>query len=187
MKKIIIDVDDVITGGSFLKEINKFMGTNYKEEELTSNYYIQDILLDKKDDFFKNFDKINLYSNAVLYDNCYEVLEKLNEVYDLYFCSAFVWREVPDKSSNSLKYKYDYLLKNFPFINPNNYIFMTKKLMLNCDIRIDDKLDNLGNADINLLYTAYHNKDISDEELASKNIIRVNSWLDIEEVLLRND
>ena len=32
MKKIMIDMDDVICGGGFLKLVNDFLGTNYKEE-----------------------------------------------------------------------------------------------------------------------------------------------------------
>ena len=35
-----------------------------------------------------------------------------------------------------------------------------------------------------LLINAYHNRDISDEELAKKNIKRVDNWKEIEEILL---
>ena len=51
-------------------------------------------------------------------------------------------------------------------------------------ISIDDKIENLINGDIKLLYTAYHNKNISKEELEEKGIIRVNNWLEIEKILL---
>ena len=33
MKKIMIDMDDVICGGGFLKLVNDFLGTDYKEED----------------------------------------------------------------------------------------------------------------------------------------------------------
>lgn len=38
-------------------------------------------------------------------------------------------------------------------------------------------------AKIKLLFTAWHNKNISSKELESKGIIRVDSWYDIEKVL----
>ncbi len=182
MKKLILDVDDVITGGTFLNAINEFLNTNYKEDEV-KNYYIQDLLGEKKDEFFEKFEEIDLYKSAKLYDNCYDVLKRLNEKYDIYPCSAFVWREVPEKSSGNLKNKYDFLYKELPFIDPNKYIFTTSKNIIKADIRIDDKMENLTDANLNILYTAYHNKNINQEELDKNNIIRANNWLEIEEII----
>ncbi len=182
MKKILIDVDDVITGGSFIKEVNKFLNTDYKEED-NKGFYLQDLLGDKKDLFFENFENINLYEDAKLADNCYDVMKRINEKYEVYICSAFIWRESPAKSSNNLKYKYDFLHRELTFIDPNNYIFATNKLLINCDIRIDDRISNLGSCETSLLYTAYHNKDVDGNELIENNIIRVNNWLDIAKIL----
>ena len=39
-------------------------------------------------------------------------------------------------------------------------------------------------AEIKLLFTAYHNVNITDEELKAKNLIRVNNWKEIEKILL---
>ena len=41
-----------------------------------------------------------------------------------------------------------------------------------------------GDAEIKLLFTAYHNVNITDEELKAKNLIRVNNWKEIEKILL---
>lgn len=182
MKKILVDVDDVLVGGNFLKVVNEFLKTSYTEDDL-KGYYIQDLLGDRKEEFFKDFEHVNLYEDINLYQNARDVLEKLNNKYDIYLCSAFVWREIPNKSGNSLKNKFDFLIKHLPFIDPNKHIYTSSKMIIQADIRIDDKISNLGNADINLLYTAYHNKNISDEELKEKNIIRVNNWKDIEKIL----
>ena len=57
--------------------------------------------------------------------------------------------------------------------------------LLNCDIKIDDRLDNLQNAKIKLLFTAYHNKGLDDEYLHSLGVIRVNNWLEIKKILAR--
>jgi 5'(3')-deoxyribonucleotidase len=55
-------------------------------------------------------------------------------------------------------------------------------------IRIDDCMSNLnGSGSIKLLFTSWHNLSITNEELASKNIIRVNNWLDIANIVLTNE
>ena len=185
MKNILIDVDDVVAGGEFLNSVNKFLNTNYTEDD-TEDYYLQNFLGDRREEYFSNFKNINLYENAKPYQNCCEVLKKINDEYDIYFCSAFAWNEAHKDASFNLKYKYDFLYREFPFISPDKYIFTSKKLMINCDIRIDDRISNLGNAKTNLLYTAYHNKNITDNELKEKNIIRVNDWKDIEKILIES-
>ena len=57
--------------------------------------------------------------------------------------------------------------------------------MLEADLRIDDRLDNLGTNGINILYNAYHNENIEEKEFENKNILRVNDWDDIEEKVLK--
>ena len=41
MKKILIDVDDVICDNGFTDMLNSFLGTNYKAEDFTT-YYIEE-------------------------------------------------------------------------------------------------------------------------------------------------
>ena len=62
-------------------------------------------------------------------------------------------------------------------------------MVLNVDIKIDDRIDNLNGAKTKILFTAYHNKNFSDETLEKEGIKRANSWYDIEKLLLieRND
>ena len=43
MKKIMIDMDDVICDGGFLSLVNQFLNTNYKKEDIKT-YYIQDLI-----------------------------------------------------------------------------------------------------------------------------------------------
>ena len=54
MKKIMIDMDDVICGGGFLAIINEFLGTSYREEDIKT-YYIQDIIPEYKREEWKVF------------------------------------------------------------------------------------------------------------------------------------
>ena len=185
MKKLMIDIDDTIVDqDGWLYPINKFLNTNYTIDDV-KGYYIQDSLVpsDKKEEFLKYFVTFNTYDYSHIYPNCIEVIKKLNERFDLYICSSYVFKDDYNYSADALKYKFDFLIRNFPFIDPNRFIFATNKELLNCEIKIDDKVDNLKNADIKILYTAYHNKNLSDEYLKNNNIIRANNWLEVLEIL----
>lgn len=179
-------MDNVITDGIFLELINNFLGTNYKHNDL-KNYYLQYLISDKREDFWESVKDKNFYEGAVLFDRCREVLEKLNEVYDIYIVTAYLWNDYLDLSGNNLKNKYYYLREMLSFINPEKYIFTTNKKLLNFDIRIDDKLENIEGGNIKLLFTAWHNRDLDNEYLRKNNVIRVNNWTDIEKILLNND
>ena len=63
----------------------------------------------------------------------------------------------------------------------------TKNMMVG-DIQIDDRMKNLlGPTTTKILFTAYHNKNISDEELKQKNIHRVNNWKELVSFLESNN
>lgn len=183
MKTLMIDMDQVITDSLFIDLINEFLGTNYKLNDF-KNYYLQDVIRDKKEEFWNFVKDRSFYEGATLFEGCYEVLEKLNKKYDVYIVTAYLWNDVIDVSGDNLRNKYYYLREMLPFISPNKYIFTTNKNLLKFDIRIDDKLENISGADTKILFTAWHNRDLSDDELRSKNVIRVNNWDDIEKILL---
>lgn len=180
-----IDMDDVLTYGNFSKILEDYLG--YKPDyDNIKNYYIQDILEDKKDNFFSKFKDMDMYENATLLPDCYEILKKLSEYYKIYICTDYIWREIIEYASNNLKNKYNFLYKKLDFIEPKNFIFVGDKSVVNCDIKIDDKVNNIEGAKTKLLFTAWHNKDLTDEELKKQNIIRVNNWKEIATILLNN-
>ena len=185
MKKIMIDMDDVICGGGFLKLVNDFLGTNYREDDIKT-YYIQDLIpKEKMREWAEFFSNKNIYDYTQIIPNAYNVMEELNKKYDIYITTAYIFRDDKEKSSELLKNKFDYLMKNFPFIQPEQYIFTNNKEIVECQIKIDDKPSNLdGDAELKLLFTAYHNKNIPSEELQKNNLIRVNNWNEIKKILL---
>ena len=185
MKKIMVDMDDVICDGGFLSLVNQFLETNYKIEDIKT-YYIQDIIpKNRYIEWSKFFNTKNVYDYCEMIPDTYEVLEKLSKKYDIYITTAYIFRDNEEYSANSLKNKFKWLYENLPFIPPENYIFTTNKEIIDCEIKIDDKLSNLkGDAEIKMLFTAYHNKTITDEELKQKGAIRVNGWKEIEKILL---
>lgn len=181
-KRLMIDMDDVICNNGFLYMINKFLGSNYTYDDF-KGFYMQDIV-SNKDEFFKWFMNQNMYDYCELLPDCYSVLEKLNEKYELYIATDYVWREISDKCGYIVEQKFNWLRDNLPFIKPNQYIFLANKSVLDMDIRIDDKIVNLDGADVKLLFDSYHNRDYTDEYLLENGIVRVNNWLDIENRLL---
>ena len=187
MKRIMIDMDNVITNPLFLEFINEFLGTNYKLDDL-EEYYLQKLITKDSNKFWNFINNKNLYEGIELFDGCYEVLEKLNKKYDLYIVTAYIWGDSYDEFIvNTLRDKYLFLREKLPFIRQEKYIFTINKNIMNFDVRIDDRLNNLAGADIKLLFSAWHNKNYSDTELKENNVIRVNNWKDVEKILLDNE
>ncbi len=182
-KRIMVDMDDVITTGGFLYLINQYLGTNYKEDDFNS-FYMQDIIPDK-DEFFNWFKKHNMYDYCTLVPNVYETLKKLSHKYEIFIGTSYIIRDIVNDTAFLLPQKYNFLIKNFPFINPNNFVFLGNKSVLNCDIKIDDRIDNLQSAKTKILFTAWHNKNIPREKLREQNIKRANDWIEIENMLLK--
>lgn len=182
MKKLLmIDMDDVITDGTFRLQIENFIG--HKIDTNKTGYYLQNALEDKKEDFFKK-GPLNMYDKAILKENAYDVIYALNQKYDLYIVSSYSIFDAPYQEGNHLKYKLEFLQEKLPFLETRQIMFMSEKKLIHWDVAIDDSLRHLENADLKLLYTAYHNENISLEELNNKNIIRVDNWLDIKKLLL---
>lgn len=185
-KKILIDVDDCLCENNFIDEINAFLGTCYKTEDL-SQFYIDYVIGSekKKKEFYNIVKDKNLYEHARIFEGAVETLKNLNKIYDVYICSACIWRRMEKDSGIFFKQKYEFLIKHFPFLDPNKFIFTSDKNILTADIQIDDKLDNLiGKSKLKIMFTAYHNKELTDAELKKYKVIRANNWKDIGELLL---
>ena len=185
MKKIMVDMDEVICGGGFLNLVNEFLEANYKIEDIKI-YYIQDLIpKERYKEWSKFFNAKNVYDYCEMIEDTYEVLEKLSKKYEIYIATDYIFRDNKEYSANILKNKFNWLYEKLPFIEPSNYVFTVNKEIINCDIKIDDKLSNLkGKAETKMLFTAYHNKPITEEELKQEGAIRVNGWKDIEKILL---
>ena len=181
-QKIMLDMDDVICGGGFLYLINKFLGTNY-EESYFKKFYMQDII-PNKEEFGKYLLQHNFYDYCELKPHAVEVIEKLNDKYDVYICTSYIVKEIVNESGIFILHKYEYLKKHLPFISPYKYIFVSNKNVLDFDIKIDDRIENLGGNATKYLFSAFHNLEMTDEDLALQNVERVTGWDDIAERLL---
>ena len=184
-RNLMVDMDDVIVTNYFLAYINKYMNTNYVEADF-NDFYMQKVIPENlRRDFFEYFLSNDIYKYAIISENAKEVLEELNEKYNLFIGTSYIFPEAIDKSGIVLKQKHEFLIDNFPYLNPHNFILGSNKEVLNMDIKIDDKIDNLKNAKVKLLYTAYHNENLSNIFLKQNNITRVEDFNDIKKLLLK--
>lgn len=184
-KKMLVDLDYVICYPGFLKIVNDFLGTNYVEDDF-EEYIIDGVIgpQEKINEFYEYYLLQDGYKDAVLIEGAKEALERLSEHYDIHLCSACVMFGVERRSAKLFKDKFEYLMKELPFLDPEKIIFTNSKNIFKADVQIDDRLPNmLGDVKIKLLFDAYHNRKISDEELKEHNMIRVKNWKEIEEIL----
>ncbi len=184
-----IDMDDTITIDGYIDVVNKFLKKNITYEDIP-NYWVDDIVpesqLPKYLKFF--YTKTNVYDYVKINENAIEVIEELTKYYEVIICSAYTDYRYIENCVNIVPYKHKWLLKHLPSVNPDNFIFTSNKKCIQAEIKIDDKISNLEDniSEVKLLMTAYHNKNISDEKLKEKNIIRVNNWNDVAEILLKH-
>lgn len=178
-----IDMDEVIVVGKFSNYLIEFLG-KVDFDKLHSQYR-QDLIKGKEEEFKTIYKYKNLYkNNNGDYIECIEVIKELNEKYDVYIATTYIWKEDVIDAATNLKNKFEYLHYWLPFIDTNNFIFMTDKTKINYDIGIDDRVSNLENCDKKLLFTEFRNKKLTDNELKAKGIVRVNNWLDVKEELI---
>ena len=185
-KSIMIDMDEVIVVGNFSNYLIEFLG-EVDFEKLDSQYR-QDLIKGREEEFRKIYKYQNLYKNNKDYieplPNCVKVIKELNEKYDVYIVTTYIWKQDVIDAATNLKNKFEYLHYWFPFINTNNFIFMTDKTKIKYDIGIDDRISNLESCNKKLLFTEFRNKKLTKEELENKGVIRVNNWLDVRKELL---
>lgn len=181
--RIMFDMDDVLVSGGFLYLINSYLGTHYTELDFKT-YYMQDVVPDKEA-FFEYFLQHNLYDYATVTEGATELLKELNEHHMVYIGTSYIIPEVVSKSGVLLDYKYQFLTRTFPFLDPNRFVFLGDKSVLQCDVKVDDKLSNLKNADTKILYTAYHNLDLADSVIEEYGAVRANDMQEVKRLILK--
>lgn len=184
MKKIVIDVDEVICNTTFLYYINEFLNTNYELDDF-DNYYLDDVIPEEqKNDFYDFYINHDVYDKAQLIDGAYDGLKWINDNYELYLLSSCIMFNKEKESGKLFMDKYNFILNKLPFLNPERIIFSNIKNMIVSDIQVDDRLKHLlGPVNEKILFTAYHNKKISNDELKQYNIKRINNWSELIQYL----
>lgn len=181
---LLVDLDDVLALDGFLNIMNVFLGTNYAYQDI-NGYYVENVMTKEQLIEYRKFLKThNVYDYAVVAPHSKEALRNLMLYYNILIGSSFNSELDNIILPELIPEKCEFLMRNYPFLPSKNFIFTNDKSIIKADIRIDDKLGNLTSG-IKLLYPAHHNKDISDIELSKKEIIRVNDWYNIEDILIK--
>lgn len=180
--RILIDVDDVIVKHPFLNAINDFTGKKY-DILCAKNYFLQDELLNvsESEGFLHYLIEKDIYENCELMEYTKEILKILVGCMDVFPCSSCTVLHMESISGIMFARKYDFLMREFPYLDPNKIVLTgTKDIFASFDYQVDDRIDHLrGDVVHKFLFTAWHNVDISKEELDLKGIIRVNNWVEI--------
>lgn len=187
---LLVDVDEVICF-TFLTAINDFLGTNYKINDFT-DYYIDEVAIPKERfaEWNEYLNSINLYDKAVLLPGAVEALKKLNLLYNVHLLSSCVNPFNIPGSGRLFSDKYNFLISNLPFLEPQKFIFTSDKRLIKGDIQIDDLLSKLsGDIETRILFPSYHNRDVKGDEIITQGIIKAGDawetgWDKVESILI---
>ena len=192
-KKILLDIDEVFCFSGYLELVNEFLGTNYKIDDF-KDYYIDEVAIPtaKKEAFYEFASTKDQYAKPVILPGAIDALSILSKYYDIYPCSDCRNPFDLKNSGRIFKSKFEMLYRLIPedVIPPKNYIFTGAKDICRADIQIDDLVSNLNPAiPVKILFPSYHNKNVSDDELVEKGIIRAGydyhtGWQNIAQILL---
>lgn len=171
MKRLIVDMDGVLADvyAQFFR---------YEEKETGRRQRLEDVLGKPEREAFPAEPKFvitpGFFRSAPLMAGCQEVMEQLNNRYDLFIVSAAM--EFPQ----SLPEKQAWLGEHFPYISWKQIVFCGSKSVIRGDIMIDDHFKNLDAfMGETILYTQPHNY-FSEE----KQHRRANDWKELKSILL---
>jgi 5'(3')-deoxyribonucleotidase len=173
MQRLIVDMDDVLADatGQFIHHYEKEFGVRVERESL--NYKTEGKgWPDNHEAVYKFTFRKKFFRTMEVKENAQEVLEKLNDRYELFIVSSAL--EFP----NSLAEKLEWLKEHFPFLHWKQVVFCGKKSIVHGDFMIDDLPHNLETFNGHkFLFTAPHNLQFNQFE-------RLNNWKEAGERLL---
>jgi len=168
--RIGLDMDGVLANllPVWLEKYNREFNDNLKLEQITLwNWH--SLSRDKQGKrIYKILDDPELFKTLPVIEGSQEVLEKYHKKIDFWVVTAaFNPINIPAK---------DYWLrKNFPFLNPEKFMFVRNKSGFNGDLLVDDKPKNIDLMDgRGILFSAPHN-------LKETDYVRANNWEELDD------
>ncbi|AXV42987.1 5'(3')-deoxyribonucleotidase [Staphylococcus warneri] len=174
-KKIAIDMDEVLadTLGAIIDGVNERANLGITVESLNGQK-LKHVIPEHDGLVTEILREPGFFRHLKVMPNAQEVVEKLNEHYDVYIATAAM--DVP----TSFHDKYEWLLEHFPFLDPQHFVFCGRKNIINADYLIDDNPRQLAIFEgESIMYTAVHNMNHHDYK-------RVNGWKDVEALFLND-
>jgi 5'-nucleotidase len=164
-----IDLDDTLNNlvDVWLEHYCKDYDDDIKKEDIHSWDITSYVKLEAKSSFFNYLSQPDFFKLLGIQPYAQEVIKWLSEYFNLYIVTAYYHLACKDKA--------EYIIKNFPSINPKNIIFCNDKGLINTDYLIDDGKHNLEAFNgIGLLYDKPWNRDYTTD-------LRFTDWLEIKE------
>ncbi|MCC8990706.1 MAG: 5'(3')-deoxyribonucleotidase [Staphylococcus sp.] len=174
-KKIAIDMDEVLadTLGAIIDGVNERANLGITVESLNGQK-LKHVIPEHDGLVTEIHREPGFFRHLKVMPNAQEVVEKLNEHYDVYIATAAM--DVP----TSFHDKYEWLLEHFPFLDPQHFVFCGRKNIINADYLIDDNPRQLAIFEgESIMYTAVHNMNHHEYK-------RVNGWKDVEALFLND-
>lgn len=172
-KKIAIDMDEVLadTLGAIIDAVNERANLGITVESLNGQK-LKHVIPEHDGLVTEILREPEFFRHLKVMPNAQEVVEKLNQQYDVYIATAAM--DVP----TSFHDKYEWLLEHFPFLDPQHFVFCGRKNIINADYLIDDNPRQLAIFEgESIMYTAVHNVNNDDYR-------RVNGWKEVEDLFL---
>lgn len=171
--KIVIDLDSTIidTGLTIINtwnKLNPYRQLIYIKPVWDFSNILKDTDIELKE-LFTMFDKQEFYDNVMVFDNAINIINKLAESNEVIICSKH------NESRKPLTTKWiNENFKNVKIMYVDNF---RDKLLIPCDIRVDDKIECLqDNKSFNVCYGNYDwNKDY--------NGMRCYNWKQVEQCI----
>src|SRR5690625_2345017 len=133
---------------------------------------IQELFPELDDELYDIVNTDSFFRSLPVIEDSQEVLEELTEHYEIVIATAAML------SPNSFVAKYDWLLKHFPFLNPNLFVFCGDKSTVKADYLIDDHIYQLQTfQDRGIMFAAPHNYDVSYD-------LKMNNWQELRTYFL---
>ncbi|WP_435625376.1 5' nucleotidase, NT5C type [Flagellimonas sp.] len=171
---LFVDMDEVLadTYQAHIDIYNSEFGETLTREECFGKEVWQCVPQERQQSIRQHARTYGFFRDLGIVDQSQEVLEQLNQKYEVYVASAAM------QFPNSLEEKSVWLDDHFPFIPWQRRILCGDKHILKGDILIDDRSYNLKNfSGRSILFTSPHNMNTNGFE-------RANTWLEIADKLL---
>lgn len=177
MKKIAIDFDETLfpTLEKVLEIYNKRHETNFELSQITTYNLSDSFEPDVADELIELFIDKEVYSSLQPYKGAIKAVKTLVEQgHEVYVATATDVR--------NMEWKEELLKKYFPFIPKKNLIRIHNKALLNVDVLVEDKLDNLKSTFADrVCFNQPWNVDANTDYVYS--IYRIHHWGEINNVI----
>jgi 5'(3')-deoxyribonucleotidase len=138
MKRIAIDFDETLfpTLEKVIDIYNKRHGTNFELSQITAYNLSDSFDVDVADELLELFVDKDVYSSLQPYKGAVRAVKTLIEQgHEVYIATSTDVR--------NMEWKEELLQRHFPFIPKKNLIRIHNKALLNVDVLVEDKMDNL--------------------------------------------